>query len=181
MPAEAPAIIFRAMHDGALPLPATLLAATLDWDRLDDLKYMSEGEACEALLARNPLSPADRAAVVAEAAGWCAPPAPAPAARAWWRASCRSSRLGTREGLALMCLAEALLRTPDDATRDALIAEKIGSADWASAPRPVGQPVRQRLHLGADAHRQADRRRTRRPSATCRASSRGWPAGWASR
>ena len=31
-----------------------------------------------------------------------------------------------------MCLAEALLRTPDEATRDALIAEKIGSADWAS-------------------------------------------------
>jgi len=30
-----------------------------------------------------------------------------------------------------MCLAEALLRTPDDATRDALIAEKIGPADWA--------------------------------------------------
>uniref|UniRef100_UPI0025D377C0 bifunctional proline dehydrogenase/L-glutamate gamma-semialdehyde dehydrogenase PutA n=1 Tax=uncultured Caulobacter sp. TaxID=158749 RepID=UPI0025D377C0 len=40
--------------------------------------------------------------------------------------------LGTREGLALMCLAEALLRTPDDDTRDKLIAEKIGSADWAS-------------------------------------------------
>ena len=40
--------------------------------------------------------------------------------------------LGTREGLALMCLAEALLRTPDEETRDKLIAEKIGSADWAS-------------------------------------------------
>src|SRR3546814_12998001 len=31
-----------------------------------------------------------------------------------------------------MCLAEALLRIPDDETRDRLIAEKIGSADWAS-------------------------------------------------
>jgi RHH-type transcriptional regulator, proline utilization regulon repressor / proline dehydrogenase / delta 1-pyrroline-5-carboxylate dehydrogenase len=40
--------------------------------------------------------------------------------------------LGTREGLALMCLAEALLRTPDAETRDRLIAEKIGGADWAS-------------------------------------------------
>jgi RHH-type proline utilization regulon transcriptional repressor/proline dehydrogenase/delta 1-pyrroline-5-carboxylate dehydrogenase len=30
-----------------------------------------------------------------------------------------------------MCLAEALLRTPDAETRDRLIAEKIGSADWA--------------------------------------------------
>ncbi|MDB5492911.1 MAG: putA, partial [Phenylobacterium sp.] len=34
--------------------------------------------------------------------------------------------------LALMCLAEALLRTPDEETRDRLIAEKIASADWAS-------------------------------------------------
>jgi RHH-type proline utilization regulon transcriptional repressor/proline dehydrogenase/delta 1-pyrroline-5-carboxylate dehydrogenase len=34
--------------------------------------------------------------------------------------------------LALMCLAEALLRTPDEETRDKLIAEKIASADWAS-------------------------------------------------
>src|SRR6202007_2324223 len=40
--------------------------------------------------------------------------------------------LSTPEGLALMCLAEALLRTPDEATRDRLIAEKIASADWAS-------------------------------------------------
>src|SRR3546814_10919370 len=31
-----------------------------------------------------------------------------------------------------MCLAEALLRTPDEETRDRLIAEKIASADWAS-------------------------------------------------
>jgi RHH-type proline utilization regulon transcriptional repressor/proline dehydrogenase/delta 1-pyrroline-5-carboxylate dehydrogenase len=31
-----------------------------------------------------------------------------------------------------MCLAEALLRTPDAATRDRLIAEKIGTADWAA-------------------------------------------------
>lgn len=29
-----------------------------------------------------------------------------------------------------MCLAEALLRIPDAATRDALIRDKIGDADW---------------------------------------------------
>jgi hypothetical protein len=60
-----------------------------------------------------------------------------------------------------MCLAEALLRTPDDDTRDKLIAEKIGSADWASAPGRQRQPVRQRLDLGPDADRQD--RRARRP------------------
>ena len=40
--------------------------------------------------------------------------------------------LSNREGVALMCLAEALLRIPDDATADALIAEKIRAGDWDS-------------------------------------------------
>ena len=38
--------------------------------------------------------------------------------------------LSSQEGVALMCLAEALLRTPDAATRDALIRDKIGPGDW---------------------------------------------------
>lgn len=38
--------------------------------------------------------------------------------------------LTTREGIALMCLAEALLRIPDSATADMLIRDKIGSAAW---------------------------------------------------
>ncbi len=38
--------------------------------------------------------------------------------------------LGTREGVALLCLAEALLRIPDSATADALIEDRIGTADW---------------------------------------------------
>ena len=38
--------------------------------------------------------------------------------------------LSSQEGVALMCLAEALLRVPDSATRDALIRDKIGSGDW---------------------------------------------------
>ena len=38
--------------------------------------------------------------------------------------------LSSHEGVALMCLAEALLRIPDAGTMDALIADKLGSADW---------------------------------------------------
>ena len=38
--------------------------------------------------------------------------------------------LSSQEGVALMCLAEALLRIPDGATRDALIADKIGGGEW---------------------------------------------------
>ncbi|WP_226017354.1 bifunctional proline dehydrogenase/L-glutamate gamma-semialdehyde dehydrogenase PutA [Novosphingobium sp. FKTRR1] len=40
--------------------------------------------------------------------------------------------LSSEEGVALMCLAEALLRIPDNATRDALIRDKIGGGDWAA-------------------------------------------------
>ena len=36
------------------------------------------------------------------------------------------------EGVALMCLAEALLRIPDSDTADKLIKDKVGSADWGS-------------------------------------------------
>ncbi|WP_298958891.1 trifunctional transcriptional regulator/proline dehydrogenase/L-glutamate gamma-semialdehyde dehydrogenase [uncultured Methylobacterium sp.] len=38
--------------------------------------------------------------------------------------------LSSQEGVALMCLAEALLRIPDAATRDALIRDKIAAGDW---------------------------------------------------
>jgi len=38
--------------------------------------------------------------------------------------------LSSEEGVALMCLAEALLRIPDAHTADRLIADKIGKGDW---------------------------------------------------
>ena len=38
--------------------------------------------------------------------------------------------LSSHEGVVLMCLAEALLRVPDTGTADALIADKLNSADW---------------------------------------------------
>ena len=39
--------------------------------------------------------------------------------------------LGSDEGIALMCLAEALLRIPDAHTADELIADKLSGPDWA--------------------------------------------------
>src|SRR6476619_5774349 len=42
----------------------------------------------------------------------------------------REYSLSTREGLALMVLAEALLRVPDAATADRLIEDKLSSGDW---------------------------------------------------
>ncbi len=40
--------------------------------------------------------------------------------------------LSTREGVALMCLAEALLRVPDADTMDALIEDKIAPSEWGA-------------------------------------------------
>ena len=64
--------------------------------------------------------------------------------------------LDTKEGVALMTLAEALLRIPDAATRDALIADKIGGQNWLShmgASTPL-------LANAATAAFAADRRRS---------------------
>ncbi|MFA7588453.1 MAG: bifunctional proline dehydrogenase/L-glutamate gamma-semialdehyde dehydrogenase PutA, partial [Novosphingobium sp.] len=43
----------------------------------------------------------------------------------------QSFGLGTEEGVAMMCLAEALLRVPDARTADALIHDKLAGIDWA--------------------------------------------------
>ena len=40
--------------------------------------------------------------------------------------------LSNEEGVALMCLAEGLLRIPDDGTADRLIADKIASGNWSA-------------------------------------------------
>jgi RHH-type proline utilization regulon transcriptional repressor/proline dehydrogenase/delta 1-pyrroline-5-carboxylate dehydrogenase len=103
----------------------------MDWDSLDDGKYRDETEAVRALLAHAPLNPSERARIRDDAKALVL------AAREIGHGGMVESflqefSLATREGLVLMCLAEALLRTPDEDTRDRLIAEKISSADWAS-------------------------------------------------
>jgi RHH-type proline utilization regulon transcriptional repressor/proline dehydrogenase/delta 1-pyrroline-5-carboxylate dehydrogenase len=57
-----------------------------------------------------------------------APPAPLSA-----ESFLRSYGLTTPEGVALMCVAEALLRIPDSETQDALIRDKLASGQWSSA------------------------------------------------
>lgn len=102
------------------------------WDSLDDGKYRDEAAVIADLLAAKPLSSEDRAAVRAEAEALVRGARRSVRKQGVVESFLQEFSLGTREGLALMCLAEALLRTPDDDTRDKLIAEKIGSADWAS-------------------------------------------------
>ncbi len=107
-------------------------AALAHWDSLDLDKFRNERETVAELLQRSPLDAADRAAVVADATKLVEHARASQKKQGVVESFLQEFSLGTREGLALMCLAEALLRTPDADTRDRLIAEKIGSADWAS-------------------------------------------------
>jgi RHH-type proline utilization regulon transcriptional repressor/proline dehydrogenase/delta 1-pyrroline-5-carboxylate dehydrogenase len=102
------------------------------WDDLDRNKFRDERAVVADLLANPGLTTAERADVFRDAVALVDHARASQKKQGVVESFLQEFSLGTREGLALMCLAEALLRTPDADTRDRLIAEKIGSADWAS-------------------------------------------------
>ena len=104
----------------------------MPFDQLDLGKFSDERQAVAAALAARPLSAEDRGAVLDEATALVRSARRGARRQGVVESFLQEFSLSTREGLALMCLAEALLRTPDEETRDRLIAEKIASADWAS-------------------------------------------------
>jgi RHH-type proline utilization regulon transcriptional repressor/proline dehydrogenase/delta 1-pyrroline-5-carboxylate dehydrogenase len=104
----------------------------IDWVALDDVKFRDEGEVVAELLKTPPLAPPERVAVGVDAIALVETARASPRRRHIVEGFLQEFSLGTREGLALMCLAEALLRIPDDETRDRLIADKISAADWSS-------------------------------------------------
>ena len=55
----------------------------------------------------------------------------APSGKSGLDAFLRQYDLSSQEGVILMCVAEALLRIPDDETADRLIADKLKAGDWA--------------------------------------------------
>jgi RHH-type proline utilization regulon transcriptional repressor/proline dehydrogenase/delta 1-pyrroline-5-carboxylate dehydrogenase len=90
-----------------------------------------EADSVSALIGTAALSPDDRAAISKDAAGLVR------AVRGSAVPGVMEQFLGeyglsTREGVALMCLAEALLRVPDSETVDALIEDKIAPHDWGA-------------------------------------------------
>ncbi|HEV2081442.1 MAG TPA: bifunctional proline dehydrogenase/L-glutamate gamma-semialdehyde dehydrogenase PutA [Brevundimonas sp.] len=110
---------------------ASTASLTQDWDALDEGKFADETATVRGLLAKTPLDAGERAAVLDQAVDLVERARASNKRQGVVESFLQEFSLGTREGLALMCLAEALLRTPDEDTRDRLIAEKIGSADWA--------------------------------------------------
>jgi RHH-type proline utilization regulon transcriptional repressor/proline dehydrogenase/delta 1-pyrroline-5-carboxylate dehydrogenase len=101
-------------------------------DALDGVKFADEAAVVADLLAAVPFGADERHRVVVKAAALVEGARASARKQGVVESFLKEFSLGTREGLALMCLAEALLRTPDAETRDRLIAEKISMADWAS-------------------------------------------------
>ncbi len=89
-----------------------------------------EAEVLAGLLPTATLPPATRDAVVGRALGLLAD-LRAAQGTGWVNRFLHQYRLNTAEGVALLSLAEAFLRVPDADTADALIRDKIGTADWA--------------------------------------------------
>lgn len=109
-------------------LPATSLqplrtAITAAWTA-------DETERVQALLADARQPDADRAAIQATAADLVRRVRLRAQDRGAIEAFMQQYDLGSEEGVLLMCVAEALLRIPDEDTADRLIRDKLGEADW---------------------------------------------------
>jgi RHH-type proline utilization regulon transcriptional repressor/proline dehydrogenase/delta 1-pyrroline-5-carboxylate dehydrogenase len=104
------------------PLRQRITAATL----------RDEAEHVEELLAAARLPEAEQAAVQATAVALVQRTRVRAADPAMVEAFMREYDLSSEEGVLLMCVAEALLRIPDQGTADKLIRDKLGDADWDS-------------------------------------------------
>ncbi|HZV23985.1 MAG TPA: bifunctional proline dehydrogenase/L-glutamate gamma-semialdehyde dehydrogenase PutA [Luteimonas sp.] len=102
------------------PLRAAITAA---WVR-------DEAEAVRALLVQARQPEADRRAIQATAADLVRRVRARAQDQGAIEAFMRQYDLGSEEGVLLMCVAEALLRIPDQGTADKLIRDKLGDADW---------------------------------------------------
>jgi RHH-type proline utilization regulon transcriptional repressor/proline dehydrogenase/delta 1-pyrroline-5-carboxylate dehydrogenase len=90
----------------------------------------SETEAVDAALAAASLDPPALDRIAATARALVGQVRAARVGKGGIDAFMHEYELSSKEGVVLMCLAEALLRIPDAETADRLIRDKIGTADW---------------------------------------------------
>src|SRR5260370_40459796 len=109
-----------------LPPPPPLRAAIRDSCRID------ETAAIDRILAAAQIPPDARDRIAGIARGLVAAVRNERVGKGGIDAFLHEYALSSPEGVALLCLAEALLRIPDSETIDRLIRDKISEADWAS-------------------------------------------------
>ncbi|MFT4198216.1 MAG: bifunctional proline dehydrogenase/L-glutamate gamma-semialdehyde dehydrogenase PutA [Pseudoxanthomonas sp.] len=122
-PAAAAAAMVPIAPELPPPPPALRAAVTAAW-------LKDEATAVRELLEQARLPAAEQAQVQALAADLVARVRARAADQGAIEAFMRQYDLGSEEGVLLMCVAEALLRIPDQDTADRLIRDKLGEADW---------------------------------------------------
>ena len=103
----------------------------IDWAELDRFKFADENAAANALMARINIKKSSRESIERESVNIVQRARAMTAKKGLMETFLEEFGLSNNEGLALMCLAESLLRVPDTKTADKLIAEKISSGDWS--------------------------------------------------
>ena len=114
------AVVFRA----PLPLASPLRAAIHDHTRLDETTAAGE------ILSAAELTAGASERIAKTARGLVASVRRQRRGKGGIDAFLHEYALSSQEGVALLCLAEALLRIPDAETVDRLIRDKLGEADW---------------------------------------------------
>lgn len=99
-------------------------------ERINSAYHMDEQECVRELLAKAVLSKEQEDKIASYAKSFVKNIRASKAGKGGLDAFLLQYDLSSKEGTALMCMAEALLRIPDAATRDKLIRDKIGSAEW---------------------------------------------------
>ncbi|MEY3201889.1 MAG: trifunctional transcriptional regulator/proline dehydrogenase/L-glutamate gamma-semialdehyde, partial [Pseudomonadota bacterium] len=114
-------------RDGASPALELSLR-----DRARSLIYAPEAACVLPLIEEARLTAKDRSAIVSSARKLVKTVRTKRRRAAGLDTLMREFSLSSREGIALMRLAEAVLRVPDKTTLDALIRDKVGAADWGA-------------------------------------------------
>ena len=107
--------------------------------------YREEAAVVDALLAS--MTALDWSAVMATATPWVEGVRSSPAPFWAMESLLREYPITSAEGLALMRLAEALLRVPDAQTAIALTADQLGRADFSDAARGSDNIIRRHVDL----------------------------------
>lgn len=102
------------------------------WQAIDAAGRLPEREAVLARLAEVPFTPKQRQQVLQRARDLVAGCRRRADERSLLDLFLAEFGLSNEEGIALMCISEALLRIPDHDTAEALIAERIGTGDWSA-------------------------------------------------
>lgn len=102
----------------------------INWEDLDKRKFADENTMAAGLVALTRLAASEQRRINDNAVAMVKKARKMSTQKGMMESFLEEFGLSNKEGLALMCLAESLLRVPDGETADRLIAEKISSGDW---------------------------------------------------